>query len=51
MRRSSQHGQAPPSDVDLTGLITRLAESCARLEPGMASEVKEVTETLDFLKF
>src|ERR1022692_343823 len=41
-------GLAPPPDTDLTGLITRLAESCARLEPGlasMASEVREVTET------
>ena len=42
-------GLVPPPDADLTGLITRLAESCARLEPGlasMASEVREVAETL-----
>jgi hypothetical protein len=42
-------GLVPPPNTDLTGLITRLAESCARLEPGlasMASEVQEVAETL-----
>jgi hypothetical protein len=42
-------GLVPPPDTDLTGLITRLAEACARLEPGlasMASEVQEVAETL-----
>jgi hypothetical protein len=42
-------GLAPPPDSDLAELITRLAESCARLEPGLASmagEIREVAETL-----
>jgi hypothetical protein len=42
-------GLAPAPQAGLTELITRLAESCARLEPGlagMAAEVREVAETL-----
>jgi predicted nucleotidyltransferase len=42
-------GLAPPPDASLTELITTLAESCARLEPGlasMASEVRGVAEAL-----
>jgi predicted nucleotidyltransferase len=42
-------GLVPPPDTGLTELITRLAESCAGLEPGlasMASEVREAAETL-----
>ena len=42
-------GLVPPPDTSLSGLVTELAESCARLEPGltsMAGEVREVAETL-----
>lgn len=42
-------GLVQPSGTDLTAQITTLAESCARLEPGltsMASEVREVAEAL-----
>jgi hypothetical protein len=42
-------GIVPPQDTGLTELITRLADSCARQEPGlasMASEVRELAETL-----
>jgi hypothetical protein len=42
-------GLVPPPDTGLSGLVTELAESCARLEPGLASmagEVREVAETL-----
>jgi predicted nucleotidyltransferase len=42
-------GLVPRPDAGLTELIAVLAESCARLEPGlaaMASEVREVAETL-----
>jgi hypothetical protein len=42
-------GLAPAPEAGLTELITGLAESCARLEPAlasMASEVREVAETL-----
>jgi predicted nucleotidyltransferase len=42
-------GLAPAPHADVTELIIRLAESCARLEPAltsMASEVREVAETL-----
>jgi hypothetical protein len=42
-------GLVPAPQAGLTELITGLAESCARLEPGlagMASEVREAAETL-----
>ena len=42
-------GLVPPPDTGLSGLVTGLAESCARLEPGLASmagEAREVAKTL-----
>ncbi len=42
-------GLVPPPGTSLTGLITRLAESCARLEPGLAGlagEIRDVAEIL-----
>jgi hypothetical protein len=42
-------GIVPPQDAGLTELITRLADSCACQEPGlasMASEVRELAESL-----
>ncbi|MGH3169131.1 MAG: nucleotidyltransferase domain-containing protein [Trebonia sp.] len=50
LRRGYQRiGLVQSPDSDLTEQITRLAESCARLEPGLtsiANEVREVAEAL-----
>lgn len=42
-------GLAPTPEAGLTELITRLAESCARLEPGLASMASEVGEVAEIL--